>query len=357
MAKSKYSKEQFFNEIIRIYNIEQNININLWNKYTIMTDINFEYYVNKFGGIRKICNELGLKQSKNKLSDKDMIYKALELYNQYGYLTKDLYSKYGYSSCAVRQHFGSYTNFFKLLDIPLNVIYEATPEEIKEDVYNFCINNETTKSTLYRKYGKYSQKVIDDTFGGWTNLIEELKLNPCKKNYGLDFMNDYIQKLYNEYGYLTIKLIQDNCPFSYQALRFHYDSIEKISLIASQGLKNNVFKINRSQGESIIASILSSLNEDFIEQKTFDWLRNPETNHMLYCDFYIERLNLVIEYNGRQHYEFIPYFHKSIEEFESDKKRDELKKKILNDNNIKVITIPYYEKLTIEYLKELLCLN
>ena len=52
MAKSKYSKEQFFNEIIRVYNIEQNININLWNKYTEMKDINFEYYVNKFGGIR-----------------------------------------------------------------------------------------------------------------------------------------------------------------------------------------------------------------------------------------------------------------------------------------------------------------
>ena len=140
-------------------------------------------------------------------------------------------------------------------------------------------------------------------------------------------------------------------------LRFHYDSIEKISLIASQGLKDNVFKINRSQGETIIASILSSLNEEFIEQKTFEWLKNPETNHMLYCDFYIEKLNTVIEYNGRQHYEFIPYFHKSIEEFESDKKRDELKKKLLNDNNIKVISIPYYEKLTIEYLKKLLYLN
>ena len=28
-----------------------------------------------------------------------------------------------------------------------------------------------------------------------------------------------------------------------------------------------------------------------------------------------------------------------------------------NDNNIKVISIPYYEKLTIEYLKKLLYLN
>ena len=83
MAKSKYSKEQFFNEIIRVYNIEQNININLWNKYTELTDINFEYYVNKFGGIRKICKNLNLQQNKNKLSDKDMIDKALELYSKY----------------------------------------------------------------------------------------------------------------------------------------------------------------------------------------------------------------------------------------------------------------------------------
>ena len=357
MAKSKYSKEQFFNEIIRVYNIEQNININLWNKYTELTDINFEYYVNKFGGIRKICKDLNLQQNKNKLSDKDMIDKALELYSKYGYLNKELYSKYGYSSCAVRQHFGSYTKFFTMLNIPLNVIYEATPEEIKEDVYEFCINNDTTKSTLYRKYGKYSQKIIDDTFGGWTSLIEELKLNPCRKNYGLEYMNDCIKNLYKEYGYLTIKLIQDNCPFSYQALRFHYESIEKISLIASDGSKDNVFKINRSQGEVIIASILDQLNEDFIEQKTFDWLRNPETGHMLYCDFYIEKLNTVIEYNGRQHYEFIPYFHKSIKEFETDKKRDELKNKLLSEHDIKIIIIPYYEKLTTEYLKELLYLN
>ncbi len=59
-------------------------------------------------------------------------------------------------------------------------------------------------------------------------------------------------------------------------------------------------------------------------------------------DGYNSELNLAFEYNGIQHYEFIPYFHKNnISNFESQKFRDELKLKYCKDENIDLIVIPY----------------
>jgi hypothetical protein len=42
-----------------------------------------------------------------------------------------------------------------------------------------------------------------------------------------------------------------------------------------------------------------------------------------------------------QHYKYIKHFHKNKEVFEICKKRDEIKKKYCEDNNIVLITISY----------------
>ncbi len=56
--------------------------------------------------------------------------------------------------------------------------------------------------------------------------------------------------------------------------------------------------------------------------------------------FIILILKIAVEFNGEQHYKFIPYFHKDIETFE--KQRDRLKEEKCNQNNIKLICVPYY---------------
>ena len=52
---------------------------------------------------------------------------------------------------------------------------------------------------------------------------------------------------------------------------------------------------------------------------------------------------LAVEVHGRQHYEFVPYFHKSKAGFIKSLARDEDKKDWCEVNNIKLIVLSYLD--------------
>jgi len=68
----------------------------------------------------------------------------------------------------------------------------------------------------------------------------------------------------------------------------------------------------------------------------------------LEIDCYIPEIKLGFEYNGKQHYEHVEIFHKTIEDFEKQKERDIEKLKRAEKKGIKIITIKYDEPLTRE---------
>jgi hypothetical protein len=75
--------------------------------------------------------------------------------------------------------------------------------------------------------------------------------------------------------------------------------------------------------------------------KKFPTVR-PTFLNGLELDGYNEELNIAFEYNGRQHYEYNPHFHRNdIDVFEKQKERDIKKYKICHDQNINLIIIPY----------------
>jgi len=99
--------------------------------------------------------------------------------------------------------------------------------------------------------------------------------------------------------------------------------------------------------------ILTSLTgEQFISIRP-QWLRNPLTGKNIELDMYNERLSLACEYNGRQHYEYTPHFHKErycaydkkivdgMRHFELQVYRDDLKKTLCDKNGVTLIIIPY----------------
>ena len=59
---------------------------------------------------------------------------------------------------------------------------------------------------------------------------------------------------------------------------------------------------------------------------------------------YNKDLKLAFEYNGRQHYKFIPFFHKTYSEFLNLQENDRIKKKLCKKNGITLIIIPYTVK-------------
>ncbi len=59
---------------------------------------------------------------------------------------------------------------------------------------------------------------------------------------------------------------------------------------------------------------------------------------------YNKELKLAIEYNGIQHYKYIPYFHRTIKNFNKQIENDKIKIKLCKEHNINLIVIPHTVK-------------
>lgn len=102
-----------------------------------------------------------------------------------------------------------------------------------------------------------------------------------------------------------------------------------------------------SSGEKECKRVLEELfGKPFTNQRP-DFLRNPVTGNKfnLELDCYNEDLKLAAEYNGIQHYEFIPFFHKNKEQFYNQKYRDDIKRRMCKDNDVTLIEVPYKIKV------------
>lgn len=71
------------------------------------------------------------------------------------------------------------------------------------------------------------------------------------------------------------------------------------------------------------------------------WLINPSTNRCLELDMYNEELRLAFEYDGAQHDNYTPHFHKNKAHFDYRKLLDKLKMDICSRNGVRLIRIPW----------------
>lgn len=113
-----------------------------------------------------------------------------------------------------------------------------------------------------------------------------------------------------------------------------------------------------SKGEAFIKAWLDINNLNYIPQYHVYVPKNIRPSGNCYVDFMVIRKQkeYVIEYNGRQHYEFVSRFHKSKADFDAQLVRDAYIKAWCDENHITFIEIPYYWKTDqiISKLKELL---
>lgn len=97
---------------------------------------------------------------------------------------------------------------------------------------------------------------------------------------------------------------------------------------------------NNSKGENKVKQILITKKIEFVQQKTFKGLRH---HAMLKCDFYLPSYGVVIEFNGRQHYQEVKAFG-GKKGFAETKLRDQIKKDFLKSKGIKLLEIHYLDK-------------
>ena len=106
-----------------------------------------------------------------------------------------------------------------------------------------------------------------------------------------------------------------------------------------------------SKGEEVIRDYLIENNFDFKHEYSFDDLKRARYDFAIFNNK--NEVEILIEFNGKQHYDFVLYWHKTQKGFENQQKRDQRKRDYAKQNNIRLIEVPYWEN-TIDYLKECL---
>lgn len=100
---------------------------------------------------------------------------------------------------------------------------------------------------------------------------------------------------------------------------------------------------NKSKGERIIMEILKKYKYNYIPEKEFDFLFRK------FYDFCLEELNILIEFDGIQHFIDIEFFNQKTT-FEEKREIDIIKTKAAVENGYKLIRIDYNNIDNIEYI-------
>jgi hypothetical protein len=105
--------------------------------------------------------------------------------------------------------------------------------------------------------------------------------------------------------------------------------------------KRRYYKGKRiSKGEEVIARFLDSHNLAYEREKTFRDCVNQAGN-LLRFDFYLERYNVLIEYQGPHHIRPINKYKRALNVHKKTKIHDEIKKTFALKNEINLIEIFY----------------
>ena len=108
----------------------------------------------------------------------------------------------------------------------------------------------------------------------------------------------------------------------------------------TQGYTTSCGCVKESRGQQKIREILSSNNINFISQKTFSDFRFSDTKGIPRFDFYLPEYQIIIQYDGEQHYKKVFSFD-TQETFNQRKKHDIEKNQYCFKNNLILIRIPY----------------
>ncbi|PGK25182.1 hypothetical protein CN902_24115 [Priestia megaterium] len=110
-------------------------------------------------------------------------------------------------------------------------------------------------------------------------------------------------------------------------------------------------RCKESRGESIIADYLNRKGIEYLQYHRIDDCRHILPLSFDFTIFNNGKILLIIEFDGRQHFEPVDAFGGQVG-FELTQKRDEIKNKYCIENNIPLIRIPHWEYNDIEDILE-----
>lgn len=271
------------------------------------------------------------------------------------------------------------------------------------ELLNFARGCQCTKNILAsseEKYEAFLQKVKSDTRGitclisdytDWNNTVDTSKSLIPMKHIGTDTIpgcNEEIMVHFNQYytgGYFGCscydsqkRLVRNNYnKFVQKALQHtkqpmdimmskeqwkatmlnahckpvvkcrQCGMISECSTIASLFMLECGFDCNCTQWRT--QTLMQIVVSEYFPNHTFEQTRHAflvnnewkDRRNNLELDYYCKELKLAFEYDGRQHYVFIPHFHRTEETFLEQQQRDKIKDTSCIDNDICLIRCPW----------------
>lgn len=271
----------------------------------------------------------------------------------------------------------------KILCNKCNNIFEQRPSRhIKGFGCQICVNREiTTKNTKsFSDFTNESKEVHGNKYNydfveyvnfrtkvkilcnSCNNIFEQIPFNHVRghgcKTCAIDKNSNAQKSNIKEFIVKAEKIHQQKYNYEFVNYNNCYTKIKilckKCNKIFEQSPSNHIRgegcpKCNESKGEIRVAEYLSEKNIRFIPQKTFQTLRDIR---FLKCDFYLEDLNLLIEYDGEYHYKLVRGSTSELKQknLENNQRRDKIKDEWAKANNIPLLRIPYWDFDRIEEL-------
>lgn len=248
----------------------------------------------KYNGLHNICRELNIKPPPTTRKTKDEVITELyRLNKKYGYVSKPMVEKHSYINYKVIiRMFGSFSNMYDNLNIPRHPSgYIPTSKELLEDFKNVYNKFGHISRDIINTESKYSYTCYSDRFGNLNNIRKKLNI-PI--------------------------VVPGECQKAFYTIK-KYEMYFK---------------------------------ENAIKEKTFPWLKNPATDHLLRIDAFFPKHNIALEYNGPQHYKVDNRYSKTVEELKYRQHLDNLKISLLNDHNIKTIVVSYLDRVNRDYIEK-----
>lgn len=299
---AKITQQQFIDKSMNIhgsiYTYNKTIYVNAHHPITVTCNIHGDFTVvpNKHISAKQgcpVCSDIAKKERKSKKSLGSFFTEATEVHGD----------KYDYSKV-----------FFNIRSEKITIICK----EKGHGEFNQVVSNHLS--------GQGCPECAKIQNGLKKRTPEDVFFEDCKFIHMDNY--DYSNTKYNGMYETITPLCKRHGEFTVLATK-HYHRKQGCSVCSDQELK--------SKPVIEIQNFLKTCDIMFEMEKKFDSCKN--INHLPF-DFYIPELNLLIEYDGIQHFKPIEYFG-GEEGLAEQQRNDEIKNKYCYDNNITLLRIKY----------------
>ena len=219
---------------------------------------------------------------------------------------------------------------------------EPTKEELNIPYWDIFKKEDVEKVYISCNYNiQKSSKVFDIGEDTFRKILKHFNI-PIHCNPKL---SDYSDEFYKE-------CIKSGMSYSDISEKTNLSSSTIGTYIGKNFPELRLSKEYSSFGENMVGVVLKSFGIQFRYNKQI----YIEKNREVYIDFSFEFNNQEywIEYNGKQHYEFIKYFHQIEDNFKKQQERDQEVRNYAAKNNITLIELPYNKFTTTDSISSYL---